>query len=118
MGVLGRAAESGVATKCQTAVIVVCMNLILPSPTRSMATHLSIKPLQKQSTCQIIMGDNADLTQLEHGWPRTPRRWKALLFVWNQQLWFCFQELKHAEIAVRTKDTPPGLQYENTAPTE
>ena len=28
------------------------------------------------------------------------------------------QELKHAEIAVRTKDTPPGLQYENTAPAE
>ena len=27
-----------------------------------------------------------------------------------------FQELKHAEIAHRTKDTPPGLQYENTAP--
>jgi len=26
------------------------------------------------------------------------------------------QELKHAEIAHRTKDTPPGLQYENTAP--
>ncbi|XP_060078797.1 nucleoporin p58/p45-like isoform X2 [Ylistrum balloti] len=28
------------------------------------------------------------------------------------------QELKHAEMAQRTKDIPPGLQYENTAPTE
>ena len=28
------------------------------------------------------------------------------------------KELKHAEIAQRTKDTPPGLQYENSAPTE
>ena len=28
------------------------------------------------------------------------------------------KELKHAEISQRTKDTPPGLQYENTAPTE
>ena len=28
------------------------------------------------------------------------------------------QELKNAEMAMRTKDIPPGLQYENTAPTE
>nr|KAG5695762.1 hypothetical protein BaRGS_013850 [Batillaria attramentaria] len=28
------------------------------------------------------------------------------------------QELKNAEMAQRTKDIPPGLQYENTAPTE
>ena len=27
-------------------------------------------------------------------------------------------ELKYVEIAQRTKDTPPGLQYENTAPIE
>ena len=27
-------------------------------------------------------------------------------------------ELKNAEIAQRTKDTPPGLQYENTIPAE
>ena len=27
------------------------------------------------------------------------------------------QELKHSEIAQRTKETPPGLQYEHTAPT-
>ncbi|ESO93673.1 hypothetical protein LOTGIDRAFT_105113 [Lottia gigantea] len=26
-------------------------------------------------------------------------------------------ELKNSEMATRTKDTPPGLQYENTAPT-
>ena len=28
------------------------------------------------------------------------------------------QELKNAEMAIRTKDIPPGLQYENTAPTQ
>ena len=28
------------------------------------------------------------------------------------------QELKHAEIAQRTRDTPPGLQYENVTPAE
>ena len=28
------------------------------------------------------------------------------------------QELKNAEMAQRTRDLPPGLQYENTAPTE
>ena len=28
------------------------------------------------------------------------------------------QELVNAEIAVRTRDTPTSMQYENTAPTE
>ena len=43
---------------------------------------------------------------------------KLLYFIDIDKSYLPQQELKYAEISQRTKDTPPGLQYENTAPVE
>ncbi|XP_050415986.2 nucleoporin p58/p45 isoform X1 [Patella vulgata] len=71
--------------------------------------RMSSKPLVK------VQEDTAALKQLLSVVSNTLQRNTCAVEKLKREM---TQELKNAEMAHRTKDTPPGLQYENTAPNE
>lgn len=76
---------------------------------REEITRISAKPLNK------VQEETASLRNLLSVVSNAIQRNVVVVDKLKQET---AQELKNVEIAQRTKDTPHGLQYENTAPTE